>query len=116
MGIEASKALVRRYMEMWNTGRVELADEVLAPDWRDHAHPEVSGPESVKQAVSQIRATTPDFSISIESIIGEGDLVALRGTVRRTRQEAEVASRVMWFVRVANGKMQEMWTGTETAR
>lgn len=116
MDIEANKALVRRYIEMWNTGNVASADEVLASSWVDHAHPEVNGPADVKHAVEQVRAATPNFSITIESIIGEGDLIALRGLVRRTHQGAEIASRVMWFVRVADGKMQELWTGTETSR
>ena len=73
-------------MEMWNTGKVELADEVLASDWRGHAHPEVTGPEDVKQAVSRIRSAFPDFYISIVSIVSEGDMVALRGTVHRAQQ------------------------------
>ena len=108
MDSEANKAIVRRYIDMWNTGNVALADEVLAPAWVDHAHPEVTGPDSVKQAISKVRAAFPDFHITIESMVGEGDLVALRGTVRR-----EVISRVMWFVRVADEKMVEMWTGSE---
>jgi predicted SnoaL-like aldol condensation-catalyzing enzyme len=111
MDIEANKALVRRYIEMWNTGKVEIADEVLAPTWVDHAHPEVTDPESVKQAVQKIRAAFPDFRITIESILSEGNLVAVRGTAQR-----EGISRVMWFVRLANGKMEEMWTGTEISR
>jgi predicted SnoaL-like aldol condensation-catalyzing enzyme len=111
MHTEANKALVRRYIEMWNTGKVEIADEVLAPTWVDHAHPEVTGPESVQQAVQKIRAAFPDFRITIESILSEGDLVAVRATAQR-----EAISRVMWFVRLANGKMEEMWTGTEISR
>jgi predicted SnoaL-like aldol condensation-catalyzing enzyme len=108
MDTEANKAIVGRYIEMWNTGNVVLADEVLAPTWLDHAHPEVTGPESVKQAMSKIRTAFPNFCITIESILAEGDLVALRGVVQR-----EVVSRVMWFVRIADGKMVEMWTGSE---
>ena len=108
MDTEANKAIVRRYIEMWNTGNVVLADEVLAPTWLDHAHPEVTGSESVKQAVSKIRAAFPDFYITIESILAEGNLVALRGIVQR-----EAVSRVMWFIRIIDGKMVEMWTGSE---
>ena len=111
MNIEANKALVRRYIEMWNTGNVELADEVLSSTWADHAHPEVTGTESVKQAVQKIRAAFPGFCITIENMVREGDLVALRGTVRR-----EGVSRIMWFVRIASGKMEEMWTGSEVSR
>ena len=110
MNSEANKALVRRYISMWNTGNMEWADEVLAPSWVDHAHPEVTGAESVKQAVQKIRAAFPDFHITIENILSEGDLVALRATVRR-----ESTSHVMWFVRIASGKMEEMWTGSETS-
>jgi hypothetical protein len=40
MDTEANKTLVRRYIDMWNTGKVEVADEVLASTWVDHAHPE----------------------------------------------------------------------------
>ncbi len=116
MDAEANKAIVRRYMEMWNTGQVALADELLAPTYVDHAHPEVTGPESVKQAVPKFCAAFPDFRISIGDIVSEGDLVALRAILRRTQQGKEVVSRVMWFVRIADGMMVELWTGSETSR
>lgn len=115
MNTEANKDLVRRYLEMWNTGNVELAEEVLASNWVDHAHPEVTGPESVKQSLSQVRAAFPDFRITIKSIVREGDMVALRATIQRTHQGKEVISGVMWFVRIADDKMAEMWTGSETS-
>jgi predicted SnoaL-like aldol condensation-catalyzing enzyme len=111
MDIAANKALVRGYLEMWNTSNVALADEVLAADWKDHAHPEVVGTDSVKQAVMKVRSAFPDFHITIEQIVAEGDLVAVRATILR----GEKTSRVMWFVRVAEGKMREMWTGSETS-
>lgn len=115
MDTEANKAVVRRYMEMWNTGNVVLADELLAPTYVDHAHPEVTGPERVKQAVPKFRTAFPDFHISLGDMVSEGDLVALRATLRRTQQGKEVVSRVMWFVRLADGMMTELWTGSETS-
>lgn len=115
MDLEANKDVARRYIEMWNTGKVALAGEVLAPDYMDHAHPEISGPESVKQSVQKIRAALPDFNIAIEFIISEGDLVALRGTIRRTQQGTLVVSHVIWFIRIVGGKMTELWTGPEAA-
>jgi predicted SnoaL-like aldol condensation-catalyzing enzyme len=116
MNPEVNKAIVRRYYEMWNTGNVALADDVLAPAWVDHAHPEVTGPEQVKHAVREVRAAFPDFWIAIECMLSEGDLVALRGVIRRTQQGNEVVSHVMWFVRIADGKMVELWTGAEPSR
>jgi predicted SnoaL-like aldol condensation-catalyzing enzyme len=116
MDAEANKALVRRYMEMWNTGEVALADELLAPTYVDHAHPEVTGPESVKQAMPKFREAFPDFRIDIGEIVSEGDRVALRAILRRTQQGKEVISQVMWFVRIADSMMVELWTGSETSR
>jgi predicted SnoaL-like aldol condensation-catalyzing enzyme len=111
MNPEANKTVVKRYIEMWNTGNTTLANEVLAPTWIDHAHPEVTNLEHVKQAVTKIRAAFPDFSITIDSIVGEGNLVALRATIHRGK-----ISQVMWFVRLTDGKMLEMWTGSEVSK
>ncbi|GHO48095.1 ester cyclase [Ktedonospora formicarum] len=110
---EANKAVVRRYIEMWNTGDDSIADEVLAPGYIDYAHPEVVGLASVKQALAATRKAFPDFHISIEFMIGEGDMVALRGTIRRTQQSSLLISHVLWFARLMQGQMVEWWTGTE---
>jgi predicted SnoaL-like aldol condensation-catalyzing enzyme len=113
MDIETNKAIVRRYIELWNTGNVALADEVLAPDYKDYAHPEATGPERVKQSVLAVRAADPQFHISIDLMMGEGDMIALQATIRSTRQGKEVLSRVAWFARVEGGKMAEWWTWYE---
>src|SRR5690349_14835631 len=105
MDPEANKAVARRYLEMWNTGNLALADEVLALNYVDYAHPEITSPDGVKQSVQKIRAALPDFNIAIEFIISEDDLVALRGTIRRTQQGTLVASRVIWFMRITDGKL-----------
>jgi len=115
MSAQANKALVQRYLDMWNTGNEALAAEILAPNWRDHNHPEVTSLEGVKQALRATRSAFPDFHISVESIISEGDRVALRAIIQRTQQGSVSVSRVMWFVRISNGKMAELWTGTEAS-
>ena len=35
METEANKAIVRGYVELWNTGNLALANEVIAPDFVD---------------------------------------------------------------------------------
>ena len=56
MGIGANKALASRYIELWNTGNLALADEVLALDFVDHTHPELPpGPGAVKHEVTAFR-------------------------------------------------------------
>ena len=115
MDQEAHKAIVRRYIEMWNTGNAAIADAVLAPTYVDHAHPEVTSPESFTQALQRVRTAFPDFHITIDTMISEGQLVALRGTIRRTQQGTASVSHVIWFVRIVDGKMAELWTGVEAS-
>jgi predicted SnoaL-like aldol condensation-catalyzing enzyme len=112
---EANKVIVHRYIEIWNTGNVARADAVLAPTYVDHAHPEVTSLESFRQALQRTRTAFPDFHITIDMLISEDDLVALRGTIRRTQQGKASISRVIWFVRISDGKMAELWTGVESS-
>ena len=107
--VEANKALVERYLEMWNTGDEAIADEILADDWQDHNHPEVASLEDVKTALLATRKAYPDFHITPEAIIGERNVVALRALIHR----AGNTSKVVWFVRVEDGKMAELWTVAE---
>ena len=74
---EANKAVVRRYIEeVLNGGRIELIDELFAPDMR----------EQVRGIAVNIRANFPDMHERIETLICEGDTVAafwiLTGTQR----------------------------------
>ncbi len=124
MDVEANKALVRKYIELWDTGNLALADEVLAPDFVDHLHPELApGPESVKQEVAIFRAAFPDANITVEQVIGEGDTVAFRFVLRGTHAGSfaglpptgkEVVMTGMDFVRIADGKVVELWSSQDT--
>jgi len=115
MNPEANKAVVQAYIEIWNTGNVALAARVLASTYVDHAHPEVTGLPSFTQALQQVRSAFPDFHITIDTIISESEWVAVRATIRRTQHGQLRVSRVIWFVRIEEGKMAELWTGTEAS-
>jgi len=114
MSLETNKAIARRYIEMWNTGNVTLADEVISSRYVDHAHPQVPGPASVKQAVLAFRSVFPNFHIAIDTIIGEEDIVALRIIIHKTEDEQRMASRSIWFMRIIDGQMVDLWTGNES--
>lgn len=124
MDLEANKALVRRYVEMWETGNVALADEVLAAAYVDHTHPDrAPGPESVKEEVLAFRAGFPDARIRIEQMISEGDTVAFRFVLRGTHQGPfagfaptgkEAILTGVDFIRIAGGRMVELWSSQET--
>ena len=84
MSAEENKALARRVIEeMFNKGNLDVADELIAPEYVDHdpAMPEdVRGPEGFKEYVRAYRAGGSDLHVRIEAQVAEGDLVATRWT------------------------------------
>ena len=84
---EESKAVTRRLVEeLFNTGNLEVADEVLAADYVGHSpsHPDLPGPENLKRAVGEWRIAFPDTHNVIEDMVAEGDKVAVCLTARHT--------------------------------
>ncbi|MEV0906079.1 ester cyclase [Streptomyces hokutonensis] len=106
----AERQLVLRYFEMWNTGNSTVAGEVLHPEWRDHAHPEIAGPADVRRAVERVRAAQPDLRFDISAVLSEGELLAAVGEVSRGVGSTATASGLIWLVRVRDGLLAEMWT------
>ena len=82
MTTEENKALMRRiFEEIWNQGTLDLADELVDPDYVDHdpAMPEeVRGIEGFKQFVGMYRAGASDARVVVEDMVAEGDKVATR--------------------------------------
>ena len=77
---EENKAIVRRIVqEIWNGGNLDLADELITPDYVDNVAGSGSpvGPEGFKDAVNGVRDAFPEFTITINDMISEGDKVAL---------------------------------------
>ncbi len=73
MAANTSRALVSRYLDLYNTGNVVIADEIIAADFVDHTHPELRrGPEDVKHMVTGFRAAFPDALRMVEQVISEG--------------------------------------------
>ena len=74
---EHNKRLVRRALEeIYAKGDLELANELIHPDFVDHepAHPEQpTGPESVKQTVRQLHDTFGDLRFEVQDEIAEGE-------------------------------------------
>ena len=124
MDSESHKSLVHKYIELWNTGNLALADEVFASDFVDHSHLEFSpGPAGVKRAVAEFRAAFPDAHVTIEHMLCEGDTVALHLLLHGTHQATfagfpptgkQAVLRGMDFIRIANGKLVELWNCSDT--
>ena len=120
---EENKAVVRRQLdELFNKGNLDLAEELLAPDFVEHdpAMPEdLHGIEAFKQYVGGYRSAFPDIHIEVEDQVAEGDRVATRWTgtgthegelmgIAPTGNRAEVAG--MNISRIEGGKIAESWS------
>jgi steroid delta-isomerase-like uncharacterized protein len=116
---EANKALIRaHYDSAANAYRPSVIDRQVATDFVDHAQPDATGPECVKAQARALRAAFPDLTVTIEDLLAEGDLVAVRSTWRGTHQGSfrgvpPIGRRIelgcMAFWRIAGGQIRESW-------
>lgn len=92
---EDNKAVVRRfYEEVFNQGRAEVIDEIVAPDYMDYGHtPPGRGPEGAKQDLRGIAAVFSNPHFTIDDLIATGDQVISRwtGTFTHTGEFAGIA-------------------------
>jgi predicted ester cyclase len=111
-------------LELWSEGKLEVADELYAPNYVDHVSrgPEssqVMGPEGIKQAVMLFRSAFPDLHYIVHEEIAQGDLVMTRFSARGTQREpflgAAPTGRVVSYTvgmdlnRIAGGRIVESW-------
>ncbi len=121
------KALTRRfYEEAVNQGRLEVVDELCAPDFVDHEEFPGLTPdrEGVKQFITMFRGAFPDLRFAIEDILLEDDKAAIRATIRGTHQGEfmgipptgrEIAVQTIDIVRIRDGQATEHWGLTDMA-
>jgi serine phosphatase RsbU (regulator of sigma subunit) len=125
---ENNKALVRRlFDEVYNRGNLDIADELLSPDYADHTAPpgRYAGREGLKRSVAKQRASSSDLHINIEEQIAEGDKVVTwvigSGTHDRERfmdlapTGARMTMKHIIISRVVEGKIVEEWSVSDVS-
>ena len=82
---EESRELMRRITtEIWDKGRIDLVDELIAEDLVDHtemAGLEGTGRERYRASVLMMRTAFPDFRNPLDLIVAEGDIAVSYGRV-----------------------------------
>jgi len=119
---ENNKNVVRRLIEeVWNKGNLQVADELYTPNYSHHdpATPDLGrGPEGEKQRATLYRSAFPDFRLSIDDLLADGDNVVARWNCRGTHKGElnGIAPTSKQFnisgisvVRFSGGKMAEGW-------
>lgn len=120
MSTDVNKAVVRRFYEqVFNQQRLDLIPDLVTPDYIYH-DPEspTLGPEGVQQMAGGFLAALPDLQFAFDDLIGEGDKVVMRFTVRGTHRGemmgiaatgTAVTIRGIMISRVVEGRIAEEW-------
>src|SRR5215217_6407502 len=119
---EENKAIFRRYVaEVPNRGNLDVADEIFDRyiSHQSDGSTLERGPEDVKRFTEEYRSAFPDWRISIDEQIAEGDKVVNRVTLRGTHQRQfrdmaptgkEVEVKAVTIFRFSpEGKVVETW-------
>jgi steroid delta-isomerase-like uncharacterized protein len=114
---DTNKAAVRQYFESVNNRDTASLGTIVADDVRYHGM-QVSGLDQLVSKVGEIAHAIPDFNVTIEDLIAEGDRVVARTKERGTQEnefEGMPATGRSFEVdevnifRFENGKIAEVW-------
>jgi hypothetical protein len=116
--VEASKALVLRYFEMWNTGQGAVADQLLGATYVEHAHPDLFGPAAARSLVPRLHGLYPGVLVSAEVLMADAEFVLVRTGVQPGDADGHPNGprRGLALFRIADGKLAEQWSWYEPVR
>ena len=116
-----NKAAMRRIMEhVISEKNLDAVSELFSDD--HELHPETPGigrgGEGMKRAFAGLHEQFPDVRVTIESMVAEEDMVAVRLTYSGT--DAATGERAMWpemiFTRFSSGRAVASWEIIDTGR
>lgn len=113
-------AVVKKYHEIWSTGKVDELDEIISPEFQSHfiGGFQYKGIEGAKNSVLETKKAFPDWTENIIEIIAQGDKVVTRyrstGThmdnwdgIEGTGNKVEIEEMSVYHLK--NGKIIEQW-------
>jgi steroid delta-isomerase-like uncharacterized protein len=118
---EAKAVTQRLFQEVFNHGRLDLIDELVAEDAIEHEALPISTGEmriDLRAWITELRRAFPDYHIEVEQLIGEGDRVVALERVTGTNSGPLLGipptGRTFCIdaidvVRVDGGKVVEHW-------
>jgi predicted ester cyclase len=111
---ELNKRKVLLFVEaVWNEGRLELIDELVAADYLGRVpriERGVHGPEGVRRLVARGRRAHPDLYVKIDDQIAEDDRVATRWRATTAQTDRTPCYAGISIVRLLAGKQVESHT------
>ena len=123
MSIDYKALMVRVIDEAWNKGELGVLDEAIADNFvfHDLLMPDISGREGYKKYILDVRASYPDFHMTVDELIQEGDTLAGRLHWEGTQLGASPGLKIpatgkhihvtaAFVTHMAGGKTIEQWT------
>jgi predicted ester cyclase len=121
--VDENRRLMTSQLAIWNEGDYDLADELFHPEAVTPDAPQLPrGPEGCKQVARTFREAFPDFHMTVEDTVAEGDLVVCRFRQTGTHQGelfgiAPTGKRVdfgeMAICQIAGGRIVASWFQTD---
>jgi steroid delta-isomerase-like uncharacterized protein len=119
-------AVYRRLVDdVWNRGDPDAVDAIFAPTFvgNDPAPPNViDGPAGMKRFVAQMKAAFPDWTVSTDDVMVDGDKLISRWTVHGTHRGPfagleptgrRIEVRGISIHRIIDGQIVENWHGVD---
>lgn len=123
---DESKAILHRLIEgFWNDRNMDVADEIVHPEATSPSAPFLPpGPQGFKVIANMVFTGFPDFHMTIDRVVAEGDRVGALYTETGTHQGDFIGipptgKKAVWtefaILRIADGKIVESWFETDMA-
>ncbi|HEX4922040.1 MAG TPA: ester cyclase [Candidatus Bathyarchaeia archaeon] len=116
-----NKAVAMRvFDEIFNQGKFQVADEIYAPDFRNHGATRTIDLKTDQDFVHAEKKAFPDLRMSVQEMVAEGDKVAVLWTFQGTHTgsgyeglpptgtRVEVRGITIW--RIVDGRIVEEWS------
>lgn len=126
---DKNRELAERWFEqVWNQKSEAAVDELFSPQGRAYGFPEpdsvVTGPEAFKRLHRDFTGAFPDLQITLDKVVVEGDVVAVRWHVDATHKgnhlgfpaSGRKASLTgMSFLKIEHGQITDGWNQMDMA-
>ncbi len=116
---ERNKAVARTILEqVLGQGKIEENDALYSPDYVSHGSTRDVGRAEDRELMKGWRRAFPDLRVTIDKIVAEGDLVAVRFTAEGTNSGSanslpatgkRIRIAAMTIFKIVDGKIVEEW-------
>jgi predicted SnoaL-like aldol condensation-catalyzing enzyme len=125
MSAQTHQVISRYFDEVWNQGRLEVLDEIMAPDYLNHSPSTPNprpGPQDLKPIVRAMRDGIPDLHYQILDMVVAPDKVAVHVRVTGTHRGTlfgiaptgrRIDVRQMQFEWIRRGRIWQHWRVTD---